>query len=63
MHESDYLNFQLLSHITFHKSQLCVLDKLWSFNGSENLVHDRSDDFVPKYIHEFEYKLNDDELN
>ena len=35
-----------------------LLDEFWHFNGIENLIHDRSDDSVSKYINSFEYKWN-----
>ena len=38
------------------------MDKLWSSNGSENLVYDRSDNSVSKYVHEFEYNSNADKI-
>ena len=38
------------------------MDKLWSSNRSEILVYDRLDNFVSKYVHEFEYNSNADKI-
>ena len=38
------------------------MDKLWSSNGSENLVYDKSNNSVSKYVYEYEYNSNADKI-
>ena len=40
----------------------CFLDKLWLSYGFENVGYDKLDNFVFKYVHEFKYNLNVDEI-
>ena len=50
-----------LNNQTIHNNSV-LLDEFWPFNGIGNLIYDRSDNSVSKYVIRFGYKRNAGEI-